>query len=417
MGKDSLIKSTAKKSAKKEEKPKKTVARKKTTAKKEAPKKSVKKAAKSRKPPAKKTSAAKPKPKATATAKPKTTPKPKSKTTAKSKPKAKKPAKKLTTKELLLKSFKPITKIDKPKPVTRPEQSRPSAPPLIDASDPKERTRISQLLFNSYSMKDIKAAAKPPVVKPPVVEVEPLVAEPVVVEPPAESKIVEKRKPEPMPAAQPPSINTNVSDGPRDSNPDPISKAVKLLAAGVGVVILILLMTSYTNSSKYYIEPKDKAIEIWKGRFSPKDRKFYMVLHGTEVLGEPKAVYAREDVYPLIFDYYLGKADTLLEVPGLPDFEGIKAYLHDARKYAIGKDSHKSIAIRLSNIDRMILLYKADVAISQGTVKSLKSALKQLKSAKTHITNTAQGDEIQQKIDLANSMMVALKAKPAKPKQ
>lgn len=403
MGKDSLIKSTTKKNAKKEEKPKKTVARKKTTTKKATPKKSVKTAAKAKKPPAKKTSAAKPapkkkttaakpKPKAKATPKPKATAKPKSKTVAKSKPRTKK----LTIKELLLKSFKPISKVAKPKPATRPKQSTPSAPPIVDVSDPKERTRISQLLFKSYRMTDIKAAAKPPVVKDPA---------------PAEIK---ERKPDPVPAAQPPSINTNVTDLPSDTNPDPVSKAVKLLAAGIGFVILLVLMTSYTNSTKYYIEPKDNAIEIWKGRFSPKDIKFYMVLHGTQLIGESKAVYSREEVYPMIFDYYLGKADTLLEVPGLPDFEGIKAYLHDARKYAIGEEKHKSVAIRLSNIDRMILLYKADVAINQGTVESLKSALKHLKSAKTHITNTAQGDEIQQKTDLANSMMAALKAKADK---
>ena len=404
MGKDSLIKSTAKKSAKKEEKVKKTTARKKT-AKKETPKKSTKTPAKVKKTTVKKKSTAKAAPKKKAVAakpKPKKTAKQKPKTTTKRKSTAKKTTKKLTVKELLLKSFDPISKIDKPKAAAPSKRSLPSAPPIINAADPQESARVRKLLFQTYDMADIKAAAK--------------------------SSAVESHDAVP-PNAQPqgettPEHGDNATHAPHsdtfegvptsESDANGFSKGVKRFAICVGAVILLLLMVSYTNSSKFYVEPKDNAVEIWKGRFSPKDKRFYMVLHGTQLLGKAKDVYSREEVFPMIFEYYLGKADTLLEVPGLPDFEGIKTYLKDASGYALSNDKRKRVADRLYNIDRMILLYKADVSISQGTLKSLDAAIKHLNSAQVLITNTAQEQEIRQKIDLAKSLKAALKAKAGK---
>lgn len=258
-------------------------------------------------------------------------------------------------------------------------------------------------------MTAIKAAAKPPSAE--------------VISKPA-APIVQKgtapigKSPEPETVVTPTAEDNPIiiTDLAQESGPDPISKAVKLFSAGLGIIVLLLLMISYANSSKYYIEPKDNAIEIWKGRFSPKDTKFFMVLHGTPLPGKVKPIYTKAEVFPLIFTYYLDKADTLLEVPGLPDFEGIKTYLHDAKSYAVSSGMHKSVGVRLKNIDRMILLYKADVSISKGTAASLNAAIKHLTTAQTYLTNTAQEQEIQQKLSLARSLKDTLKNKAVKKK-
>jgi colicin import membrane protein len=384
MGKDSLIKSTTKKKTKKEAPAKKPTAKKTTTSK--APAKAPKDAAKN-----KSVTKAVPKP---APPKTKASPKPKAR------PAAPIPSKSVTIKALLSKSFGPISKAAKPMPRTVPKTKIPSAPPLVTASDPKEAARIRALLRLTHSMADVTAAAKAPEAPTPVTAK-------------AKKKTVPPDKAAaPIPTAAPSAGDLSAFVTDVKPEPDPVSRAIKLLAVGVGAIILLVLMVSNNNSSKYYIQPKDKTIEIWKGRFSPKDKKLFMILHGIQLSNPIKDVYTQNEVFPLIFTYYLDKADTLLEVPGLPDFDGIKTYLRDAKKYAIDDTMRKNAGSRLNNIERMTLLYKADVAISKRTVTSLEAAIKHLTSAKRLITNPTQAQEIDQKLTRATNLKAALKAKP-----
>jgi hypothetical protein len=135
-----------------------------------------------------------------------------------------------------------------------------------------------------------------------------------------------------------------------------------------------------------------------------------MVIHGAQVAEPVKEVYTSKEVFPLIFDYYINKADTLLEVPGLPDFEGIKGYLHKADQYAVTQETKTAVSSRLNTIGRMILLYKADVAISKDSRESLESAIKLLKEAAKLTPSMAQESEIAQKIEAARERLVQIKA-------
>ena len=162
-----------------------------------------------------------------------------------------------------------------------------------------------------------------------------------------------------------------------------------------------------------FFRPKDNAIEIWKGEFSPKGKAFFMVLHGIPTVEPVKEVYTQKDVFPLVFTYFIDKADTLLEVPGLPDFEGIKAYLHNAQDYAIDNEMQTAVTTRLNNIERMTLLYKADVAISKDNEDALESAIGLLKKAGTLTPSPAQANEITQKIEQARARMSELKSSAA----
>ena len=69
----------------------------------------------------------------------------------------------------------------------------------------------------------------------------------------------------------------------------------------------------------------------------------------------------------LAFKYYVSKADALMEVPGMPDFVGIKSYLNRALFFATTKSLRQTAEARINQIDRMILFYKADVAATKGT--------------------------------------------------
>ena len=305
-----------------------------------------------------------------------------------------KPAKKLTRKELIFKKFT-LLQPDAPViPAPEPPVMPAAAPPLISSSDPNEVKRLRELLHQKFSMAEVKAAAKEP--EPRTVE------EPAAPEPAPES-------PETLKSAEKSAYIT--MDTPASApESDPVTRAAKIAAAVAAVVVFLLLSISYNNSTKFYIYPKENAIEIWKGRFSPKDNMFFTVLHGIELEQPPAAVYSSKEVFPLIFDYYLDKADTLLEVPGLPDFEGIKNYLHQAEAYVVDGDMKAAVMSRLNTIERMILLYKADVAMSKGTIDSLQSGIKLLKKADAIAASDIQSQEILQKIEAARNQIAGLKA-------
>ena len=98
------------------------------------------------------------------------------------------------------------------------------------------------------------------------------------------------------------------------------------------------------------------------------------------------------------------------EESGLPDFEGIKSYLHQAEDYIVSTDMNAAVTTRLNNIERMILLYKADVALSKDTDDALESAIKLLKQAGKLTPSASQSEEITQKIERARARRAELKA-------
>jgi colicin import membrane protein len=436
MGKKSLIKSTAKKKAGE------------TATKKAAAKTTKKTTAKS----AKKTTG-----KSASKAKA-------GKTTKKPATKAQKAAKKkLSVKELTFLKFEPVGPVAAKLAAPQPAAAAPTAPPLITTQDAGEADRLRTLLAKKFNMAEITAAAKAPEEKPaapaapevtPAAEVappepeheEPPATEPVETTPPepkaqevpeeapdAEpaapapqprtaapkqdlkpAQVVRKKitipQPAPAPEPEPAGIQAPTASAEQPTHADPVTRTAKIAVAAAALIIILLLAVSANNSGKFYIKPIDNAIEIWKGNFSPKDKSFYMVLHGVQAPEPLKSVYSKEEIYPLIFKYYIDKSDTLLDVEGLPDFEGIKKYLHEAQDFAITSEMKTAVKDRLNTIDRMVLLYKADVAISRNTEDSLESAIEILDDAGKLTSSTVQEEEIAQKLNTAKAKLEALKA-------
>ena len=93
------------------------------------------------------------------------------------------------------------------------------------------------------------------------------------------------------------------------------------------------------------------------------------------------SVYTQRQVYALIFPYYVDKADMLMNLPGMPDFVGIKSYLNRSLGYAIDEKQRQMAITRLNAVDRIILLYKADVAAGKGRLAGLTAAKKYLNAA------------------------------------
>jgi hypothetical protein len=160
----------------------------------------------------------------------------------------------------------------------------------------------------------------------------------------------------------------------------PFLLSKKLLLFGIAGFVFIVLMgfvirTSFYNTDNYYLRSAAGAVEIWQGTFSPGGKKRVLIMPGIQIPQETKDVYAKEEVYPLAFNFYISKADALMEVPGMPDFVGIKSYLNRALIFATTANLRQTAEARIHQIDRMILFYKADVAATKGTRAGLEAAL------------------------------------------
>ncbi len=397
MGKDSLIKSTDKKASG-----------------------TKKEAGKTKQKPTKKTEA---KPQKTAAKKP--APKKSTAKKAPAKAKAAPAVKAVAIKDLILKKFDPL---QPPVIASAPPKTKklPDAPPLISTSDAKEAERLRKLLFAKFSMKEVKAAANPPQpTAPPETKPVPKPAQQPKEAPAAEPKKQAAAKPKAEAAAKPapepveeikPAVTT-VCDNDIEEGPDPMKKMIKYGVAGFLVVLLLIIGTSAKNSAKYYLKIKNEAIEIWSGNFSPTGKSLVIALPGVQAPGEQKSIYSREEVFPLAFNYYLEKADELLEKPGQPDYEQIKAYLHQASAFAVNSQMNQAVQTRVNTIDRLPLLFKAEVALSKGTAESLDAAMGYLKKARQLTSDPAQLEIIDQKIETAKEAKAALNAKAQEQEQ
>jgi colicin import membrane protein len=319
------------------------------------------------------------------------------------------PPPKKSLKELLFEKFDPITPQPAPQPVSPVKVQYPPAPPLIPSTDPAEADRMRKVLFARHSMEDIIAAA-----------VQDRASVAVAPEPrstipakkiPQDDSFETKRRPKPSPISE--EVKPVVTAVDSGDGPDPISRSIKFAAAGFALLMILLIGASFKNSGNYYLNAKDDALEIWRGRFSPTGKAFFLALHDMQGPEVTKPVYAREEVFPIAFNYYLDKADALLETSAMPDYEGMRVYLNMARKYAINPVTQAAVMTRLNNIERMPLLYKADVAISRGTAESLQEALGSLRQAKRLTTDSAQAELVTQKIAAVEAQQAILAAEAA----
>ena len=202
-----------------------------------------------------------------------------------------------------------------------------------------------------------------------------------------------------------------------------MENAMKYIVAAFAFLMALVIGTSMINKNKYYIHATDGALEIWQGRFAPMGEACLISLPGVQPPETIKDIYSKAEAFPIIFNYYVEKADTLLTVPGLPDFDGIKTYLNKALAFATTPAANEAVFNRLNNITLMILLYKADVSASKPTLSDLNQAKGYLSEAARLDIDDLKVDLIHQKMDAVDKQIAALKAKqtakksPAKPSQ
>jgi hypothetical protein len=283
-----------------------------------------------------------------------------------------------------------------------------TAPPLISTDDPKEAARIKELLFRQFEIPPTPVQPTTPILEekeaetmvPEIVsETEELVTEvkeePVTTD--SEKIEAEKEKKEDKSPKvtvsydEPPPTDTEVSD--------PMDKMIKFVAAGVILILLLIIGYSFNNKNKYYIKPVKDGVEILQGRFAPMGEDVLARLNGVAAPENIKDVYTAEEVLPLAFSYFIDQADGLLNAKGIPDLKAIKDTLDKALSFALTKDEREIVQYRLSSMERHLLQYRANVAASRGTPKDVTIAIGILSEALKMNMDEQQKSMIQSRIE------------------
>ncbi|MBT7085036.1 MAG: hypothetical protein HN931_02550 [Desulfobacterales bacterium] len=195
-------------------------------------------------------------------------------------------------------------------------------------------------------------------------------------------------------------------------NADSTGKMPIIFGAALLVIIMILITgISISNSKKYYLEYRNGAIKIFKGTFEPVGKSLLIILPGIEAPKPAKAVYTKEEIYPIISKYYINKAATLLEVPGMPDFKGVKIYLQKATKFATSEKLLNEAERRIQSIDFMVLIYKADLMEDTGTLSGFEDAIRYLNGAASMSTDKTEAEIVQKKIAAVQKLIDDAKKK------
>ena len=313
------------------------------------------------------------------------------KTTGKAKTAGKAKKKMVSLKELILKKFDIWEPAEIFKAVIDEEYLKNFAsPPIVSGLSDEENKRIKELLLKKRDMVTIRAEIKKETAEKAAAEK--AAAEKAAVERIAAKKAAKKRE------AAKKATTRNIIIG---------------LVSGFILVIALILNTSFSNKSKYYIKENNGALEIWQGRFAPMGEAQMMILPETQLSEQMKAVYSENEVSSIIFNYYIDKADAISGISDIPDYMAIKAYLNKALLFATTSDLRKKVYTRLNNIKFNNLMYKAGVSVNRGTISDLDEAMKYLNMALLLRVDAGKSDEVKQKIKAIEEQSAEIKAKMA----
>ncbi len=159
-----------------------------------------------------------------------------------------------------------------------------------------------------------------------------------------------------------------------------MESTVKFFTGCLVVVFMFIIWASFSNASKYYVEGVDDGIEIWKGNFAPMGSDPLIRLPGASAPDLLKGAYTAEEVLPLAAEYYLARAEAALNVPGMPDYAEVNAYLQEAIRYGNREEVRQAMA-RMKDLRIIIFMNKADIKAAWGTEEGLQEAIGLLEQA------------------------------------
>jgi len=251
-----------------------------------------------------------------------------------------------------------------------------ASPPIVSGLSDKEAKRIKKLLLKKRDMATIRAEIKEEAVEREA----------------AEKAAAEKAAAE-REAAEKAAVEREAAEKAT------MKKVIIGLASGFIILVVLIFSASSSNNSKYYIKEKAGVLEIWQGRYAPLGEERMMSLPGVPLPEQINAVYSETEVFPLIFNYYIDKADAISGMSDTPDYVAIKSYLNEALLFATTGNLRKKAYSRLNDIKFNDLMYKAGVAESRGAVSDLDEAIRYLGQALLLKVGAGKSDVVKQKLE------------------
>ncbi len=205
-------------------------------------------------------------------------------------------------------------------------------------------------------------------------------------------------------AAPPPGDITAESGG---------NKPLKFGLVAFGAILLLLIMSSYTNTKKYYITEKDGTVIIQRGTFTPMGTTVLISMTDVPMPEPAQDVYGWQDAYRLMYQHYINAADKLLEAPGIPDAAALATQLGMAVKYAPDRELRDDARSRLVGMRVQVLVHKAQAAMQRRTIEGVQVALAFLEEAADLDLSEGEAALVDQRTAEAEKLMADLEAAQA----
>lgn len=180
----------------------------------------------------------------------------------------------------------------------------------------------------------------------------------------------------------------------------PVDKTLKYAIGAFAAVICVLLLASMSNSNAFRFRQNEQMVEVWQGRFAPMGERLAASFSDGSLLDKVSKdkVYSRKQAYVILSDYFVRRADEVLNTDEAPDLKAVNSYLTHASKYALAEPERQAINLRLKSIRFLVLLGKADVALSKGTVQEFEAAKKHLAEAVPLASTDLQKDVLMKRL-------------------
>jgi hypothetical protein len=293
-------------------------------------------------------------------------------------------SKKVSVKELLFKKFETFKTESLYRPPSDEKKAQDyTAPPLVSGSDENEIKKIKTLLFKKFDLNASTEKAAEEKAAAEKAAAEKAAAEKTAAEKAAAEKdtVQKEVKASVKKQESKPKVTVTYGSTTDMKESDPMEKTMKYLGAGFAFIVVILVLASISNMDNYYLRSSNGEVEIWKGSFAPLGEALFVRLPEMQPPDVIKRVYSKNEALPMVYNYYVDKADALLKEPGLPDFGRIKAYLNQAKAFASTSQLLSAIKKRINSLDFMNLIYRADVAASKESLSGLEAAMEYLNEA------------------------------------
>ncbi len=291
--------------------------------------------------------------------------------------------------DLLLKRFDaglPVQPVVGYRPASTAPAKPSEEPPFVSGYDEKETNRVRALLFKGFDLK-----AKPPGVK--------------IKEAPRDGAGAKRLSP-------PEDLPKHVPASPvASAKGEPTEWLMKACLWGLGILLAIVVVASFSNRSKFYLENVDGTAQVWRGRFSPVGKELVLGLDGIKTSLPEWGVYTKAEIFPILFGYLQDKADSALNHSRGPDLGAMKGYLRQAVPYAPRGEARRKVELQLKSTDFIVLLHKADLALSKGTPADLKAAKEYLDEAGSYATRDYQRELVSKTKGVVDSEIAALRAR------